>query len=138
MGSSNSESIWQLNESMAKEYCDLGKEHGHVSCWTQPLKLVEYYSEEENSFYLVVFVITGYLALIYHWSMMKITQSGVHVARAFATLILMYSCSFFSLLWKLRDHIHLWRWSNHHVCMYLSVHIHCVYMCMHLYSYKHI
>ena len=49
---------------MAKEYCGLAEKHDNVSGRVLPHKLVEYYGKKENSLCSVMFVITGYLALV--------------------------------------------------------------------------
>ena len=66
MASSNSEGICHQDDIMAKEYDDLAEENDDVNGRTQLIKLVEYHSEKQNSFYPAVFVITAYLALACH------------------------------------------------------------------------
>ena len=73
MGNTNSEGICQQNDNMAKECCNLAKEHNNINGRTQLLKLVGYYSQKENSLHLVMFIITGYLAKTCLWSIILIT-----------------------------------------------------------------
>ena len=50
---------------------------------------------EENSLYQAVFVITGYLPLACHWSIIAFTQNSIPVIRSFAILILWCTDVFF-------------------------------------------
>ena len=55
------------------------EEHVDIHARTQPLKLIRFHKEKENSLYPMVFVITGYLSLVYHWNIITITQRVVFV-----------------------------------------------------------
>ena len=72
------ENMSQQNDSVAKEYCCLSEGHGDVNSSSQTFKLM-YDSEKENSLYPAAFVITGYLSLAYHGSIIKFIQREVFV-----------------------------------------------------------
>ena len=54
MGNSNPEHICQQNDSMAKQYCSLMKEHGDINGTAQLHKLVEYHRKKKNLSYPMV------------------------------------------------------------------------------------
>ena len=79
MSKSNSEGMSHQNDYTTIEYCGVTEELGSVNRREKPLKLEDYYSEKEKSLYPAVFVITGYLASAFQWSINTVTQRVVFV-----------------------------------------------------------
>ena len=74
---------------------------------------------EENSLYPVMFILTGYLTLTCGWSIITIIKSGIHVAQAFATLILWHTdVSCFSFMRIKKRHSYLKMEQSSYECVW--------------------